>query len=63
MNNGTEKASTLRPASTPVARFHPKAAFDKASALLKAGDVAGALAVELLPSDRDVIEKRIGANK
>jgi hypothetical protein len=35
-----------------------KAAFDKAAALLKADDVEGALAVELLPSDRDVIQER-----
>ena len=37
------------------------AAFERASQLVKQGDFAAARAVELLPSDRAVIEQRISA--
>ena len=36
-----------------------KAAFDLANALVKEGKYEAALAVEMLPSDRKLIEKRI----
>jgi biotin synthase-related radical SAM superfamily protein len=61
MNNGAVKQSLPSLPDTPRDGSTHKAAFEKAAALLKAGDVAGALAVDLLPSDRDVIEKRIAA--
>ena len=37
------------------------AAFERAAQLVKQGDFAAARAVELLPSDREVIEQRIRA--
>ena len=37
------------------------AAFERAAQLVKQGDYAAARAVELLPSDREVIEQRIEA--
>ena len=37
------------------------AAFERAAQLVKQGDFAAARAVELLPSDRQVIEQRIEA--
>ena len=37
------------------------AAFELAAQLVKQGDYAAARAVELLPSDREVIEQRIKA--
>ena len=37
------------------------AAFERAAQLVKQGDFAAARAVALLPSDRQVIEQRIGA--
>ena len=40
-----------------------KAAFDQASALVKLNRYAEALAVELYPSDRRVIEAKIAAAK
>ena len=40
-----------------------KLAYDKANALLKAGEYEKALAVVMLPSDREIIERRIAAAK
>ena len=37
------------------------AAFERAAQLVKQGDHAAARAVEMLPSDREVIEQRIAA--
>ena len=37
------------------------AAFERAAQLVKQGDYAAARAVEMLPSDREVIEQRIVA--
>ena len=39
-----------------------KAAFDRANALVKEGKFAEARAVELLPSDRKLIEERIASS-
>ena len=38
------------------------AAFERAAQLVKQGDYAAARAVEMLPSDREVIEQRIMAS-
>ena len=40
-----------------------KAAYDRANAFFKAGDYEAALSVEMLPSDRVVIENNIAAAK
>ena len=39
------------------------AAFNRANALVKAGEYEQALSVEMLPSDRGLIERRIAAAK